>query len=238
MPYLQVQDYDYYGAYGQTLCKDSAYQQLLGAEYTFDFPPHHHVVGANFHPSSLLAPHLCWLSGLVTFGDPTDSRFLTLFLKGRPISKEAEEAGERGMRHVLPELESSSVLHPRRVVWNLGWGKVRVGVWRACCQLSFGLLAIATHPTHTHSLTYPSLYLHTSLYLHAAPLLPSLSWDLLVSAISACRQGAALRSGRARGLPLGLRTDRSPSAEKPAAWLRPCAHSWTPVAGGMGDLFP
>ncbi|XP_049629706.1 sarcosine dehydrogenase, mitochondrial [Suncus etruscus] len=39
-----VQDYDYYGAYGQTLRKDSVYQQLLGAEYTFDFPPHHHVI--------------------------------------------------------------------------------------------------------------------------------------------------------------------------------------------------
>lgn len=232
MPYLQVQDYDYYGAYGQTLRKDSEYQQLLGAEYTFDFPPHHHVVGADFHPNSLLAPHLCWLSGLVTSGDPTDSRFLTLFPKGRPISKEAEEAGERGMGHVLPELGSSSVLHPRRVVWNLGWGKVRVGVWRACCQLSFGLSAIATHPTHTHSLIPVCICIQVCIcMLHPCfPLCPGTCW----SSISACRQGAALRGGRARGLPLGLRTGRSPSAEKPAAWLRPCANSWTPVAGGRG----
>ncbi|XP_004613477.2 sarcosine dehydrogenase, mitochondrial [Sorex araneus] len=38
-----VQDYDYYGAYGHG-ARDSAYRQLLGAEYTFDFPPHHHVI--------------------------------------------------------------------------------------------------------------------------------------------------------------------------------------------------
>uniref|UniRef100_A0ABM5F5X8 L-amino-acid oxidase n=1 Tax=Pogona vitticeps TaxID=103695 RepID=A0ABM5F5X8_9SAUR len=39
-----VLDYDYYGAYGHQPHKDHAYSQLLSEEYTFDFPPHHHVI--------------------------------------------------------------------------------------------------------------------------------------------------------------------------------------------------
>lgn len=38
--------YDYYGAYGKRAHQDYAYSRLLGDEYTFDFPPHHDVVGA------------------------------------------------------------------------------------------------------------------------------------------------------------------------------------------------
>lgn len=40
----QVLPYDYYGAYGHQAHQDHAYNRLLGAEYTFDFPPHHEVV--------------------------------------------------------------------------------------------------------------------------------------------------------------------------------------------------
>lgn len=40
----QVLDYDYYGAYGNQAHKDYAYSRLLGDEYTFDFPPHHHMI--------------------------------------------------------------------------------------------------------------------------------------------------------------------------------------------------
>ncbi|XP_052037900.1 sarcosine dehydrogenase, mitochondrial [Apodemus sylvaticus] len=40
----QVLDYDYYGAYGNQTHKDYAYGRLLGDEYTFDFPPHHHMI--------------------------------------------------------------------------------------------------------------------------------------------------------------------------------------------------
>ncbi|KAK1333998.1 hypothetical protein QTO34_004996 [Cnephaeus nilssonii] len=36
--------YDYYGAYGHQAHQDYAYNRLLGAEYTFDFPPHHEVI--------------------------------------------------------------------------------------------------------------------------------------------------------------------------------------------------
>lgn len=36
--------YDYYGAYGHQAHRDYAYNGLLGAEYTFDFPPHHEVI--------------------------------------------------------------------------------------------------------------------------------------------------------------------------------------------------
>uniref|UniRef100_A0A8D0YJ24 Sarcosine dehydrogenase, mitochondrial n=2 Tax=Sus scrofa TaxID=9823 RepID=A0A8D0YJ24_PIG len=41
-----VLPYDYYGAYGKRAHQDYAYSRLLGDEYTFDFPPHHDVVGA------------------------------------------------------------------------------------------------------------------------------------------------------------------------------------------------
>ncbi|XP_054545182.1 sarcosine dehydrogenase, mitochondrial isoform X6 [Talpa occidentalis] len=40
-----VLDYDYYGAYGNQRRGGDAYSQLLGEEYTFDFPPHHDVPG-------------------------------------------------------------------------------------------------------------------------------------------------------------------------------------------------
>ncbi|KAM4696751.1 sarcosine dehydrogenase, mitochondrial [Rhinophrynus dorsalis] len=36
--------YDYYGAYGLEPNHDYTYSQLLGKEYTFDFPPHHDVI--------------------------------------------------------------------------------------------------------------------------------------------------------------------------------------------------
>ncbi|XP_039317395.2 sarcosine dehydrogenase, mitochondrial [Saimiri boliviensis] len=36
-----VLEYDYYGAYGSRAHEDYTYRRLLGAEYTFDFPPHH-----------------------------------------------------------------------------------------------------------------------------------------------------------------------------------------------------
>nr|XP_027797943.1 sarcosine dehydrogenase, mitochondrial [Marmota flaviventris] len=39
-----VPDYDYYGAYGNQVHQDCAYTRLLGDEYTFEFPPHHHVI--------------------------------------------------------------------------------------------------------------------------------------------------------------------------------------------------
>ncbi|XP_006108791.2 sarcosine dehydrogenase, mitochondrial-like, partial [Myotis lucifugus] len=39
-----VLPYDYYGAYGHQAHQDHAYNRLLGAEYTFDFPPHHEVI--------------------------------------------------------------------------------------------------------------------------------------------------------------------------------------------------
>ncbi|XP_069871099.1 sarcosine dehydrogenase, mitochondrial isoform X2 [Dipodomys merriami] len=39
-----VLDYDYYGAYGHPAHKDHAYSRLLEDEYTFEFPPHHHVI--------------------------------------------------------------------------------------------------------------------------------------------------------------------------------------------------
>lgn len=41
----QVLPYDYYGAYRQRAHEDYLYGRLLGQEYTFDFPPHHDVVG-------------------------------------------------------------------------------------------------------------------------------------------------------------------------------------------------
>lgn len=42
--FLKVKDYDYYGAYGVAENKDYKYNELLGQEYTFDFPPHHDIV--------------------------------------------------------------------------------------------------------------------------------------------------------------------------------------------------
>ncbi|XP_077593786.1 sarcosine dehydrogenase, mitochondrial [Stigmatopora nigra] len=39
-----VKDYDYYGAYDISRNQDYKYNQLLGKEYTFDFPPHHDVI--------------------------------------------------------------------------------------------------------------------------------------------------------------------------------------------------
>lgn len=41
---VQVKDYDYYGAYDTQKNENYKYNQLLGEEYTFDFPPHHNVV--------------------------------------------------------------------------------------------------------------------------------------------------------------------------------------------------
>ncbi len=40
----QVLDYDYYGAYDVPENTDYKYSEILGKEYTFDFPPHHDVV--------------------------------------------------------------------------------------------------------------------------------------------------------------------------------------------------
>ncbi|TNN70718.1 Sarcosine dehydrogenase, mitochondrial [Liparis tanakae] len=37
-------DYDYYGAYDIKKNENYKYQELLGKEYTFDFPPHHDVI--------------------------------------------------------------------------------------------------------------------------------------------------------------------------------------------------
>ncbi|NXG33368.1 SARDH protein, partial [Dromaius novaehollandiae] len=39
-----VLDYDYYGAYKRQRHSNYMYNRLLGDEYTFDFPPHHHVI--------------------------------------------------------------------------------------------------------------------------------------------------------------------------------------------------
>lgn len=41
---VQVKDYDYYGAYNVKINHNYKYNELLGKEYTFDFPPHHGVV--------------------------------------------------------------------------------------------------------------------------------------------------------------------------------------------------
>ncbi|XP_030063556.1 sarcosine dehydrogenase, mitochondrial isoform X1 [Microcaecilia unicolor] len=40
----RVLDYDYYGAYGHGVHEGYTYNQLLGKEYTFNFPPHHDVI--------------------------------------------------------------------------------------------------------------------------------------------------------------------------------------------------
>ncbi|XP_012689588.1 sarcosine dehydrogenase, mitochondrial [Clupea harengus] len=39
-----VLDYDYYGAYDLPKNSNDKYSELLGKEYTFDFPPHHDVI--------------------------------------------------------------------------------------------------------------------------------------------------------------------------------------------------
>ncbi|KAL4004874.1 early B-cell factor [Sarotherodon galilaeus] len=39
-----VKDYDYYGAYDVKRNEKYKYNELLGQEYTFDFPPHHDVI--------------------------------------------------------------------------------------------------------------------------------------------------------------------------------------------------
>uniref|UniRef100_W5KGU2 Sarcosine dehydrogenase, mitochondrial n=1 Tax=Astyanax mexicanus TaxID=7994 RepID=W5KGU2_ASTMX len=39
-----VLDYDYYGAYDVKKNSDYKYNELLGKEYTFDFPPHHNTI--------------------------------------------------------------------------------------------------------------------------------------------------------------------------------------------------
>lgn len=39
-----VKDYDYYGAYDVKRNEKYKYDELLGQEYTFDFPPHHDVI--------------------------------------------------------------------------------------------------------------------------------------------------------------------------------------------------
>lgn len=40
----KVKDYDYYGAYDIQKNVNYKYNDLLGKEYTFGFPPHHDVV--------------------------------------------------------------------------------------------------------------------------------------------------------------------------------------------------
>ena len=42
--YNQVKEYDYYGAYDVKKHQDYKYNELLGQDYTFDFPPHHDIV--------------------------------------------------------------------------------------------------------------------------------------------------------------------------------------------------
>ncbi|XP_030599241.1 sarcosine dehydrogenase, mitochondrial [Archocentrus centrarchus] len=41
---VPVKDYDYYGAYDAKINVNYKYNELLGKEYTFDFPPHHGVI--------------------------------------------------------------------------------------------------------------------------------------------------------------------------------------------------
>ena len=42
--HCQVREYDYYGAYDVKEHQDYKYNELLGQDYTFDFPPHHDIV--------------------------------------------------------------------------------------------------------------------------------------------------------------------------------------------------
>lgn len=46
---VKVKDYDYYGAYDVKKNVNYKYNELLGREYTFDFPPHHDVVRHQTH---------------------------------------------------------------------------------------------------------------------------------------------------------------------------------------------
>lgn len=41
----EVREYDYYGAYDVKEHQDYKYNELLGQDYTFDFPPHHDIIG-------------------------------------------------------------------------------------------------------------------------------------------------------------------------------------------------
>ncbi|KAB7498129.1 Sarcosine dehydrogenase, mitochondrial, partial [Armadillidium nasatum] len=41
-----IKPYDWYGAYNTPLAKDHLYKETLKADYTFDFPPHHHLVSS------------------------------------------------------------------------------------------------------------------------------------------------------------------------------------------------
>ena len=41
---LQIKEYDYYGSYDIPTNKNHVYNELLGQEYTFEFPPHHDIV--------------------------------------------------------------------------------------------------------------------------------------------------------------------------------------------------
>ncbi|CAB1318141.1 unnamed protein product, partial [Coregonus sp. 'balchen'] len=43
-PFHKVLDYDWYGAYDISKNQNYKYNELLGKEYTFDYPPHHHVI--------------------------------------------------------------------------------------------------------------------------------------------------------------------------------------------------
>ena len=39
-----MQEYDYYGSYDVARHESYGYENLLSADYTFNFPPHHDVV--------------------------------------------------------------------------------------------------------------------------------------------------------------------------------------------------
>ena len=54
-----MKEYDFYGAYDVEKNKDYKYNELLGQEYTFDFPPHHDIVSilnlcSNYSSTSLI----------------------------------------------------------------------------------------------------------------------------------------------------------------------------------------
>lgn len=46
--FFQVKEYDYYGSYENKSHDDYLYRDLLDAEYTFDFPPHHDTVSCEW----------------------------------------------------------------------------------------------------------------------------------------------------------------------------------------------
>lgn len=64
LPFPQVLDYDYYGAYGRERHRDYTYNRLLGDEYTFDFPPHHDIVSAGRKPPIAKTTGCIWSRGL------------------------------------------------------------------------------------------------------------------------------------------------------------------------------